>query len=53
MSQESSSFLTSIENKIRIGFFGTPYLASRVLGDLLADPDFEVVFVVTNPDKPI
>ncbi|GAB0175229.1 MAG: methionyl-tRNA formyltransferase [Candidatus Altimarinota bacterium] len=38
---------------IRIGFFGTPNLAARVLGDLLGAQEFEVVFVVTNPDKPI
>ena len=37
---------------IRIGFFGTPSLARDVLSDLLASHDFEVVFVVTNPDKP-
>lgn len=50
--QESTSY-TAIEKKIRIGFFGTPYLASCVLHDLFCDPDFEVVFIVTNPDKPI
>ena len=53
MPQETSSFLTSFDSKLRIGFFGTPYLASRVLEDLLSDADFEVAFVVTNPDKPI
>jgi methionyl-tRNA formyltransferase len=37
---------------IRVGFFGTPDLSARVLVDLFATPDFEVVFVVTNPDKP-
>ena len=42
-----------MHQKIRIGFLGTPSLASRVLADLIADPHFEVVFVVTNPDKPI
>jgi len=36
----------------RIWFFGTPSLASSVLADILADSRFEVVFVVTNPDKP-
>jgi methionyl-tRNA formyltransferase len=37
---------------IRIWFFGTPYLARRVLEDIFASSDFEVVFAVTNPDKP-
>lgn len=37
---------------MRIGFFGTPHLAARVLEDLLQSPDIEVAFVVTNPDKP-
>ncbi len=37
---------------IRVGFFGTPGLARDVLRDLISSPDFEVVFVVTNPDKP-
>lgn len=37
---------------MRIGFFGTPELASRVLIDMLAESQIEVVFVVTNPDKP-
>jgi methionyl-tRNA formyltransferase len=38
---------------IRIGFFGTPELAANVLQDLLLDVRFDVVFAVTNPDKPI
>jgi methionyl-tRNA formyltransferase len=38
---------------IRIWFFGTPYLARKVLEDLLTSSDIEVAFVVTNPDKPI
>ena len=37
---------------IRIGFFGTPQIASHVLSDLISHGDFEVAFVVTNPDKP-
>ncbi len=37
----------------RIGFFGTPSLAASVLTDILDHSDFEVVFVVTNPDKPV
>jgi len=42
-----------MQKRLRIGFFGTPHLASQVLADLLEDPRFEVVFVVTNPDKPV
>lgn len=38
---------------IRIWFFGTPSLARQVLEDISVVSDFEVVFVVTNPDKPI
>lgn len=37
---------------MRIGFFGTPTLARDVLLDILTASDMEVVFVVTNPDKP-
>ena len=37
---------------MRIWFFGTPSLAATVLQDLINAPDMEVVFVVTNPDKP-
>lgn len=38
---------------MRIWFFWTPHLASRVLEDILQEPSLEVVFVVTNPDKPV
>ncbi len=37
---------------IRIWFFWTPSLATSVLRDILEYTGFEVVFVVTNPDKP-
>ncbi len=37
---------------IRLWFFGTPTLAAAVLDDIVAHSQFEVVFVVTNPDKP-
>ncbi len=37
---------------IRIWFFGTPSLAATVLDALSSDPQFEIAFVVTNPDKP-
>lgn len=37
----------------KIGFFGTPDLAAHVLEKLINSPDNEVVFVVTNPDKPV
>lgn len=39
--------------KSKIGFFWTPYLAARVLDDILQSGYFDVAFVVTNPDKPI
>jgi methionyl-tRNA formyltransferase len=38
---------------MRIGFFWTPHLAARVLEDILNEGNIEVVFVVTNPDKPV
>ena len=37
---------------MRIWFFGTPSLAATVLQDLIWAPGIEVVFAVTNPDKP-
>jgi methionyl-tRNA formyltransferase len=37
---------------MRIWFFGTPSLSASVLSDIVDAPDIEVVFVVTNPDKP-
>jgi methionyl-tRNA formyltransferase len=38
---------------MRIWFFWTPSLSAKALQDLLDTTDCEVVFVVTNPDKPI
>lgn len=38
---------------LKIGFFGTPHLASQILRDFLGSPDMEVVFVVTGEDKPV
>jgi methionyl-tRNA formyltransferase len=38
---------------MRIWFFGTPALAAWVLRDLISSSEIEVVFIVTNPDKPI
>ncbi len=38
---------------MKIGFFWTPSLASRVLEDLLRADGIEIAFVVTNPDKPV
>lgn len=37
---------------IRIWFFWTPSLAKKVLDDICSSQNFEVVFVVSNPDKP-
>jgi methionyl-tRNA formyltransferase len=37
---------------LRIVFMGTPELASRSLEALLAEPAFQVVAVVTQPDRP-
>jgi len=39
-------------NPLRIVFMGTPELAGASLEALLAAPDFEIVGVVTQPDRP-
>lgn len=39
-------------SKIRILFLGTPEFAVRALEKLLPDPHFEIVAVVTQPDRP-
>jgi len=39
-------------NKTRIIFAGTPQLAATVLAALLAEPSFEIVAVVSQPDLP-
>ncbi|PID84379.1 methionyl-tRNA formyltransferase [Candidatus Gracilibacteria bacterium] len=38
---------------MKIGFLGTPELAKKVLLSLLQEEDMEVLFVITNPDKPV
>ncbi len=37
---------------LRIVFCGTPQFAVPTLGRLLADPEFEVLAVITQPDRP-
>src|SRR5690554_7647547 len=39
-------------NKLRIVFAGTPEFAAQHLAALLADDQFEVVAVYTQPDRP-
>lgn len=39
-------------SRIRVAFFGTPEFAAVCLKSLLSDPHFEVVGVVTQPDRP-
>ena len=39
--------------KSKVGFFWTPFLAARVLEDILHSGHFDVMFAVTNQDKPI
>lgn len=39
-------------SRVRIGFLGTPEFAKYALESVLADEHFEVVGVVTQPDKP-
>lgn len=38
--------------KIRIGFLGTPLFADQILRQILALPEFEVAFVISQPDRP-
>ena len=38
---------------MKIGFFGTPELAREILLDFLGDPTFEVVYIVSQPDRPV
>lgn len=38
---------------IKIGFFGTPSLATQVLQDFLDSSSMEIIFVVTGEDKPV
>lgn len=45
--------MASISNeKIRIAFLGTPGFAAKVLDFISKRTDFEVVLVITQPDKP-
>ena len=37
---------------MKIGFFGTPDFAAQILADLLAEKDMEVLYAVTQEDKP-
>lgn len=39
-------------SKIRVCFMGTPQFAVHCLGAMFADPQFEIVGVVTQPDRP-
>lgn len=41
-----------MDDRIRIVFFGTPEFAVPSLERLVAQPDFSVVLVVTQPDRP-
>lgn len=47
-----SPLTNDIPPKIRIGFLGTPPFADRILQKLLSLPEFEVVFVISQPDRP-
>lgn len=38
---------------MKVAFFGTPAFAAEFLKGLIADPAFEVVAVVTQPDEPV
>lgn len=39
--------------KLRICFMGTPEFSATVLEGLIANPDYEVVLCVSQPDKPV
>ena len=38
---------------MKIGFFGTPELSAAVLRDCLGQTDVEIVYVVSQPDRPV
>ena len=38
--------------KIRISYWGSPYLSAKFLETLIQDKSFEIAFAVTQPDKP-
>ncbi len=38
---------------MKIGFFGTPELSATVLSDCLAAQDVEILYVVSQPDRPV
>lgn len=40
------------QSKMRIGFLGTPPFADRILKQILSLPEFDVAFVITQPDRP-
>ncbi|MDX1620205.1 MAG: methionyl-tRNA formyltransferase [Nitriliruptorales bacterium] len=44
--------MTNGRDRHRIAFWGTPAIAVPSLNAFVAAPDFEVVAVVTNPDRP-
>jgi methionyl-tRNA formyltransferase len=44
--------ILKMPNKIKIIFMGTPQIAVSILETLYKSPNFEVVLVVTEPDKP-
>lgn len=45
--------IAEIDKKIRVIFMGTPEFALPGLRRLIATPDFEIVGVYTQPDKPV
>ncbi|MGH9742469.1 MAG: methionyl-tRNA formyltransferase [Candidatus Acidiferrum sp.] len=44
--------MTSAAGRLRLLFCGTPQFAVPSLKHLLAQPDFEIVVVITQPDRP-
>lgn len=40
------------KNPLRIAFFGTPLFAKNILESLVANPNFEVIALITQEDKP-
>jgi methionyl-tRNA formyltransferase len=47
---QKSNFVRESSDRMRVIFFGTPEFAVPTLALLLAEPDFDVIGVVTQPD---
>src|SRR6266436_3018452 len=52
MDERISTYTSTRTKPVRLLFCGTPQFAGPTLRHLLAQPDFEIVAVITQPDRP-